>query len=1104
MFDIYIKNFYRRDGTYVANEKLLYTIPMEPGEDNVLVDPKIQCDMGKAGSLEFSMNPGHPYYESFKQMKTIFRCVYDGTTLFRGRVLTIDTGHLSGVKKVHCEGDLAFFIDSQMEGITDDKRPSTDALTFLKKLINNHNTQMANDIADKKFVLGEVPGQYTSATAASQKVTTTASYKYGSSSWSDTQSVLSNLADEFGGYFRTRYQNGTTYLDWLNNYYETDIIDQPMELGENLIDINSSSEVNNIFTALIPVGSAKGKSLYIKGYKNDIHGNNKFILVPQLTKVFSDAQLNSGFHSKADYENAINDYGYIFKTENFSNADTQAKLWSYATDWMKNNYNGGLSSFSISALDMHVLQSELGKYVIGKRVHVIYPDINKRDTDPGAMIDKTMVIMSATYDLHHPDKNNYTVGIPNQILKKNYGYKAQNKKSSTRSAGKKKEDGNKDKGYDANKELTEQMLWAFVLDGAHNSEQYDKYRAKYGDKAESEVLQTAYMAIKKKLAGENYNVYTMVLDGHNAEFSIKGSGKENIDQHFIDESGDLVNSILINGDKRYISIAQAPPEGSENWTEEQVKKYTGEVVKIGANDTGDGGKLEIGKLLTDSDTGTTETQVTAAADGIKGLLAGSGIELGNGLEDINKVLDGDVTSMLSMKGAASEILGRDGNASEKFKLSGILGTGLFGKKADGTDENWLVFLNNTVSYKDKDGATVVSPGFVTAADFSDLENEIPSFKTKLAVVDTLIAGKASIGELNAVKAKIDTITANTITANTYVSASNGIFTTLRAGTIYVNGGTDAGGSAVSTNISNALIGADFSEGSGDLAGKMVLTLTKINGDTIKTNFKIADTTECKKLVSAAEISGWQQAGSAVTAALPSPQTSSNLMLIPYPSLQKDTLSYLSYGVACNNDYAYIYDANDKVVARVANSKPTGAITDVTLRPGANAVYNRDEKEYTVPLRVTGSNISNSPYDGKAVIVSGSDAYSHGHTDGVAESAGITSINLNGPSDTAYSDGTDKGTLTTSKYYQVEVTPKSGGKQYIKFQAPAPVSIYSSYRATFSWKSGSAKYGSTSSTRIIVAQLQGKNASGTWVNIGTSSYTVKATRKYDEEYYIEIT
>ena len=841
MFDIYIKN-YKSGSSFITTETLLYSIPHEYDEENLLTDPKVTGEMGKAGSFEFSMNPGHPYYDSLCQMKTLFRIVYDGDTIFRGRVLTIDAGHFTGVKNVHCEGDLAFFLDSQMEGIADDKRSKTTALAYFQSILSTHNSQMSEGgMTDKQFVLGEVPGNYSNSIEVAQKLNPDSDYRYGSGSWRDSQSALNELTNGFGGYIRTRYQNGSVYVDWLDNYFRPAINPQTIEVYENLIDINSNSEVNNIFTALIPVGSKDGQPLYIDGYQTAIHGNNRRILVPQITQVFTDEQLNQGFHRKEDYVNAINDHGIVYKTESFSNADTKEKLWNYATDWIKNNYCGKIDSFTISAIDMHLVGESSGKFLVGDRVRVIFPDIDNRMTDPTAMIDKTMTVMKITYDLCHPEKNQYEIGIPNAILKKDYGTKK--KKSASKGMGSSAlNDSAEDIIEEAQKSYDEYLIWTFVQDGAKNSDKYQKYKEEHGEQASDAILYTAYMVVDQAMNSPDPNqrkrAASIILDGEENKIKMMGSKFRSPE---IDEYNDALQSIILNGDENVISIKESLadlPEGA-TWDLDSIP----DVITIAAENAS--GSISFNQVVEQTTSSVGTNFISTLIDGFTGAFTGNKIDLAATVQDVGKVLSNIKIPNISLEGLWSRITGGNGE-NNTFSLYGKGGTigeaaglllgkikdigqgaketvttaaangesglfsfigGLFGGNTDvgvtglesgttpatvaidgetGTEQvgkdqygNWRVLLNDSVTYTDRDGVVhTLEPGFVTANDFASAgANPIPSFSTKVAVIDTLIADTANIGQLWAAKANIDKLIADSIVGGTvvrsdYISGNN--------------------------------------------------------------------------------------------------------------------------------------------------------------------------------------------------------------------------------------------------------------------------------------------------------------------------------------------
>ncbi len=423
MYQFFIKN-YMKNGSFQSQESLVYSVPIQD-ETMSFSDPSIKSEMGKAGSFEFSVHPTHPLYDCWRQMRTIIRIEYDGDTIFRGRVITVDNTPLTGERKIHAEGDLAFFLDSQQEGVKDDDRPEVSVYTYLQQIIGEHNSQMGND-NDKKILLGMVPGRsgYSELPMDQQVVVDEDGRKYGSSSWQNTMSALEQLQKTFGGVFRTRYQNGTVYLDWLENYFSNSVNTQVIEVSENVVTVSNSSEVENIFTYLIPVGSLEGEDLYLPEMK---------LAVADIIGGYSDEVLNSGYHMKQDYLDALDTYGPIVKVEQFRNADTEEKLRRYAYDFIRHNFLGGVHSFTITAIDMHHLDGGIQKILIGDRVSIRYPTGQMLPNGQSAMAVSTFTATSINYHPHDPEQNEYVIGIPESQMSKEYGI-TKSKKSSISSA----------------------------------------------------------------------------------------------------------------------------------------------------------------------------------------------------------------------------------------------------------------------------------------------------------------------------------------------------------------------------------------------------------------------------------------------------------------------------------------------------------------------------------------------------------------------------------------------------------------------------------------------------------------------------------------------
>lgn len=267
MYSVYIRHFlaptdWANPGVLQENEYLMCELPATDPEYGVLVDPKVKNEMGKAGSFEFGMEQNSPFFSSLLQMTTMMRVVYDGDTIFYGRVLAIDTD-MWGKRKVHCEGALAFLLDSLIISTKEEEREKITLETYVKDLIDSHNNLMTDEPA-KQFMYGQIPGYYSQSIPAEMRPASE-QRKFGSGSWTSTMNCLEDLTSKYGGYWRARYNelDGKLYLDWLLNMFDPVVSNQPLRLTENVIDMSNTVDVNGIFTVLIPEGSKNGKPLYL-------------------------------------------------------------------------------------------------------------------------------------------------------------------------------------------------------------------------------------------------------------------------------------------------------------------------------------------------------------------------------------------------------------------------------------------------------------------------------------------------------------------------------------------------------------------------------------------------------------------------------------------------------------------------------------------------------------------------------------------------------------------------------------------------------------------------------------------------------------------------
>ena len=196
-----------------------------------------------------------------------------------------------------------------------------------------------------------------------------------------------------------------------------------MSIGKNILDLTTNNEIDNIFTRVIPVGktSNDGDRLYIEGYQywdyTDSQAKtytSQAMMVSMLPRIFPAGELDDEFHSSSDYANAENNYGIIYKTIEFSDADTQEKLWLECKTWIKKSYYGLVTSFEVRAVDMHMTGDSAQKILLGDCVDVYY-----KVMENGQMVEKykKLVCKAIKFDLFNPENNTYTFGVPSDLLK---------------------------------------------------------------------------------------------------------------------------------------------------------------------------------------------------------------------------------------------------------------------------------------------------------------------------------------------------------------------------------------------------------------------------------------------------------------------------------------------------------------------------------------------------------------------------------------------------------------------------------------------------------------------------------------------------------------
>lgn len=314
--------------TVYCDDFLLYDPRME---ELTILSPSLSLELNKTGSFSFSIYPDHPYYSQIEQLKSIIQVKKDGSTLFRGRVITDKTGWYNQ-RDITCEGELAFLLDSRVRPFAFAGGPAE----LFAELLSQHNAAMENE-PEKQFKVGTVtvtdPNDYINRS---------------NTTYETTWDVLNTrLLDTLGGYLRVRHESDGVYLDYLAELDE--MTTQPVEFGENLLSYAKSLSADEIITALIPLGA---KLTNEEGQQTD----------ERLTI----ADVNGGVDYVYD-QDAVNQYGLIFGMETWDDVTEAGNLLVKARarllELVKLTASIDLSAVDLSQMDASYDDFRLGQYV---------------------------------------------------------------------------------------------------------------------------------------------------------------------------------------------------------------------------------------------------------------------------------------------------------------------------------------------------------------------------------------------------------------------------------------------------------------------------------------------------------------------------------------------------------------------------------------------------------------------------------------------------------------------------------------------------------------------------------------------------------------------
>lgn len=356
----------------------------DPRADTQISAGILKEESGQSPTLSLTIQPTHPLWDNFSRDTVMLPSrevelfeVETGLVLFRGRVRAISM-EFDGSKKLTCEGAMAYLNDTTVrpyktydtDEIECDINAPAEANKLFEWFIEQHNAHVMN--ACEKFIIGVNAG---------------ANYGKLQRGTGTRPATLKEMRDKLekacGGWLRVRYDATGSIIDWLPDTGAAEAT-QRVELGSNLLDLDTQVDGKDIYTAIVPVGkTGKGSD------EHKVNVSAETAYVPFGFAIQGDAVVDMA---------AVEKYGLIEKTMSYDLDKPQALADKAVADLAAGKLD---DSIEVSAFDLHNLNEQTLPIDFLDRVFV--------KSEPHG-IERYMICSGRTINLTNPTATQYKLG----------------------------------------------------------------------------------------------------------------------------------------------------------------------------------------------------------------------------------------------------------------------------------------------------------------------------------------------------------------------------------------------------------------------------------------------------------------------------------------------------------------------------------------------------------------------------------------------------------------------------------------------------------------------------------------------------------------------
>lgn len=305
-----------------------------------LIEPHLSLKENTAGKFTFTMSPRHPKYNSVYKNVTLIE-VYledDENPTWRGYAQHI-TDNFMLFRTVECDGILTVLSQTIQypayhDGVTITQR--------LQTILANHNSQIRDN--NKKFQLGNV-----ALGNSTDKMYCFSNYN------TSLEEIKSDILDDFGGFIRIRFDSGLNYIDLFADAPRE--CTQTVEFASNILDMQCDYEVNNLCTAVVPLGAILSED---NRTPDAITNLDEYLTIKNAAK-------NTNHNLYIASDTAIANYGWICKAVKFDQITTADNLYAKGEEYLHDNQFENIV-VTVKAMDLSMKYKDFQKFELSDNV----------------------------------------------------------------------------------------------------------------------------------------------------------------------------------------------------------------------------------------------------------------------------------------------------------------------------------------------------------------------------------------------------------------------------------------------------------------------------------------------------------------------------------------------------------------------------------------------------------------------------------------------------------------------------------------------------------------------------------------------------------------